>query len=197
MSESTNTVTNMSPQPMLNQFILDRFAYIPHNTLIENDYYAVYNTVLAKVFGVIDGPFVIRPPLPQALRVSTINSITYVVDVNELPIFFLEIKPPLYLDHIDTRIDLDAQMRAAFLALRDLTPIPRIHGVSAIGQKLAFYCMDKATGHISPDYVAPSTVPVRDTVPAERWETDITTEEGYGRFLAVINDVKQMAAALV
>ena len=33
-----------------------------------------------------------------------------------------------------------------------------------------------------------------DTVPAERWDTDITTEEGYQRFMTVISDVKQMAA---
>ena len=51
---------------------------------------------------------------------------------------------------------------------------------------------DKATSSISSNYVAPSTYDVRATVSAERWETDITT----GRFMAVINDAKQMVAAL-
>ena len=36
-----------------------------------------------------------------------------------------------------------------------------------------------------------------DTVPAERWDSDIKMEEGYERFVAVINDVKQMEAALL
>jgi len=56
--------------------------------------------------------------------------------------------------------------------------------------------MDKATGRVDPEYVAPSPVYVADTVPTERWDTDITTEDGYQRFMAVINDVKEMAAAL-
>jgi len=65
-----------------------------------------------------------------------------------------------------------------------------------MAQRLAFYCMDKETGRVDPDYVAPSTNYVTDTVPAERWVTDITTEDGYKRFMTVINDVKEMAAAL-
>jgi hypothetical protein len=87
-------------------------------------------------------------------------------------------------------------MRSRFHALYDITPTPRLHGVSVMGQRLAFYCMDKATGHVDPNYVAPSTNYIVDTVPAERWDTDITTEAGYQRFMAVINDVKEMAAAL-
>ncbi|KAF8335582.1 hypothetical protein F5887DRAFT_609548 [Amanita rubescens] len=182
---------------MLPQRILDQFARIPHNTTIENKYYGVFDKILNKVC-FTDDTFTIEPqyPLPQVVGVPINFVVTYVVQVNDLPIFFLEIKPPLYLDHIYSRVAADAQMRARFRALYNVTPIPRLHGVSVLGQRLAFYCMDKATGHVDPNYVAPSTDIIIDTVPAERWDTDITTEDGYQRFMAVINDVKEMAAAL-
>ncbi|KIL68730.1 hypothetical protein M378DRAFT_157840 [Amanita muscaria Koide BX008] len=183
---------------MLPQRILDQFARIPHNTTIENKYYGVFDKILNKVC-FTDDTFTIEPQyvLPQAVGVPTIDFVvTYVVEVNDLPIFFLEIKPPLHLDHISSRVDADAQMRSRFRALYNVTPTPRFHGVSVMGQRLAFYCMDKATGHVNPNYVAPSNDYMIDTVPEDRWETDITTEEGYQRFMTVINDVKQMAAAL-
>lgn len=183
---------------MLPQRILDQFARIPQNTPIENKYYGVFNQILNKVC-FTDDTFTIEPqyPLPQAVGLPTIDFlVTYVVKVNDLPIFFLEIKPPLHINHISSRVAADAQMRARFYALFDITPTPRLHGVSVMGQRLAFYCMDKATGHVNPNYVAPSTDYIIDTVVAERWNTDITTEDGYQRFMAVINDVKEMAAAL-
>jgi len=68
-------------------------------------------------------------------------------------------------------------MRARFRALYNVTSIPRLHGVSVMGQRLAFYCMDKATGHVNPNYVTLSTDYMIDTLPAERWDTDITMEE--------------------
>ncbi len=186
---------------MLPQHILNEFARIPPTTNIENKYYGVFNKILSKVCFTDEVTFTIVPqypyPFPQVVGVPTINFVvTYVVQVNDLPIFFLEIKAPPYLDHISGRVDADAQMRARLRALYNVTPAPRLHGVSVIGQRLAFYCLDKATGRVDPNYVAPSTDYIIDTVPAERWDTDITTENGYQRFMAVINDVKEMAAAL-
>ena len=93
------------------------------------------------------------------------------------------------------RIDADMHMRARFQALYDVTPMPKLHAICVMGQRLAFYCLDKVAGHITPQYVMPSTEQITDTVPADRWETDITTE-GYQRFMAVIHEVKEMAAAL-
>lgn len=71
--------------------------------------------------------------------------VTYVVEVNNLPVFSLEIKAPLHFDYISSRVDADARMRAKFRALSDIAPTPRLHGVSVMGQRLAIYYMDKAT----------------------------------------------------
>jgi hypothetical protein len=56
--------------------------------------------------------------------------------------------------------------------------------------------MDTAIGHVNPNYVEPSSEHVINTVLAERWDVDITTKDGFQRFMAVINDVRNMAAAL-
>ena len=187
---------------MLPQNILDQFARIPHNTTIENKYYGVFDKILNRVCFTED-TFSIQPqyPLPEfgqaAVGVPAVDFVvTYVVEVDDLPIFFLEIKPLLHTNNISSRVSADTWMRARFRALYKATPTPRLHGVSAMGQRLAFYCMDKAMGHVIPNYVALSTKYVTDTIPAERWETDITTEEGYQKLMEVVNDVKQMAAAL-
>ncbi|KIL64204.1 hypothetical protein M378DRAFT_163447 [Amanita muscaria Koide BX008] len=42
--------------------------------------------------------------------------------MNDLPMFFLEINPLLHLDQISSRVDADAQTRARFLALYNVTP---------------------------------------------------------------------------
>ncbi|KIJ15413.1 hypothetical protein PAXINDRAFT_44540, partial [Paxillus involutus ATCC 200175] len=161
-------------------------------------YYGVFNNILTKVC-FPDNAFTVHPYYlvpPTSIDGPTIDFVvTHVGEAQNPPIFFLEIKPPLYLDHIYSRVDADAQMRARFLALYEDTPTPRLHGVSAMGQRLAFYCLDKTTTLINPHYVAPSTKYIIDTIPAERWDKDITTEEGYKRLMAVIDDVKQMAAA--
>lgn len=178
---------------MLPQHILDRFARIPHDTPIDNEYYGVFSRILHHVC-FPEHHFTIEPryPFPD---LGVIDSVfTYVVGVNDLLVFFLEIKTPLHINLISTRVDTDAEMRARLLALYEDTPTPRLHGVSAMGQRLAFYCLDKATSRLTPHYIAPSSN--TDTVPVERWDTDVTTEDGYQKFMAVINDVKEMAATL-
>ncbi|KIJ06203.1 hypothetical protein PAXINDRAFT_48328, partial [Paxillus involutus ATCC 200175] len=118
----------------------------------------------------------------------------YVVQVKNRPISFLQIEPPLHRTLESYRANADAQMRAKFRELGDLTPRPRLHGVSVMGQNLAFYCLDKDKARIDPTYVAPSTI-YTDTVPEKRWDADITTERGYQALMTVIDDVKQMVQA--
>jgi len=107
---------------MLPQGVLDQFARIPHDTPIKNKYYGVYNKILSRVC-FADDAFTILPqcPPPQTAGLPTIDFvITYVVQVNDLPIFFLEFNLPLYLARISSRVDADAQMKARFRALYNL-----------------------------------------------------------------------------
>ena len=182
------------------QYILDHFARIPDNTTIENKYYGVYNTILDReCFNTAQ--FTVQPqyalPNAQTPGIPPVDFlVTYVVEVNDLPVFFLEIKPPNHREHISTRADADQQIRERFRSLYDLVLIPRLHGISVMGQQLAFYCLHKPSGLVTPEYVAPSAVRLTDTAPKARWDVDVTTEEGYQRFMEVVEYVKQMTLAL-
>ncbi|KIJ15416.1 hypothetical protein PAXINDRAFT_77505 [Paxillus involutus ATCC 200175] len=175
---------------MLPQRILDGFARIPHDPFYDNDYYGEFNDILTKVC-FLDDAFSVHPYylLPHAVNEFPIDPeliVPYVVKVNNQPIFFLDITTPSALDGISGRVDADMHMRTIYRSLYDVTPTPRLHGVSVMGQRLASYCLDKATAHVNPNF----------TQFQQRWDMDITTEEGYQRFMAVIDDVRQMAAAL-
>jgi len=122
---------------------------------------------------------------------------TYVVVLDEKPVFFLEINPPGHVNFISTRIAADTQMRSRFRSFYDVISIPKLHGVSVMGQRLAFYSMEKVTGHMVPEYAQPAENYVTDTVPANRWELDITTEVGHQQLMAVVKRCQSMVAALV
>lgn len=187
---------------MLPQRILDMFARIPPGTTIENKYYGAYDKLLNGVFDTSATDYIVEPQyaLPEAFQAPGVPSVdfvvTYVVALDEQPVFFLEIKPPGHINFVSTRIAADAQMRSRFASFYDVIPMPKLHGISVMGQRLAFYSMERATGHIVPEQVQPAANHVTDTVPANRWELDITTEAGHQQFMAVVDDVKGMVAAL-
>ena len=81
---------------MLPQHILVQSARIPLNTTIQNKYYGVFNKILDRTFNATSDIFSIQPHylLPQAQTYNGETSInfvvTYVVAMDERPIFFLE-----------------------------------------------------------------------------------------------------------
>ena len=104
------------------------------------------------------------------------------------PIFFIEIKPPTHLPSISTRKDAENQVRTRFVQ-RPSTE------VSAIGRQLSYYTYERATGAVEPIVLADSISFVVDTALIERWNTNIL-EEGSAKFLAVVQEIKQMVAIL-
>jgi hypothetical protein len=184
---------------MLPQDILEQFTRIPPDTPFDNKYFGVYNKILNRCF--FEQNFTVEPQylLPPAVDVPPIDFVLtthFEFQRKDVPLFFLEIRPPLHIHYISSRVDVDALMRARLCALYELAPISGVYGICVMGQRFAIYYMNNNSGRITPDYVAPSMECITDTVPASRWETDITTEVGYRKFMEVIGDVKDMAAAL-
>ena len=87
-------------------------------------------------------------------------------------------------------------MRNRFSSFYDVVLTPNLHSISIMGQRLDFYSIEKATGHIVPEHIQPAENYVMDTVPVNRWELDITTEVGHQQFMAIVNNIKGMVAAL-
>ena len=59
-----------------------------------------------------------------------------------------------------------------------------------MGTKLAFYSKH-GNGPVTPPGIVPDPQMVTDTAPIERWDSDILTEEGLQRFMAVVNEIKE------
>jgi len=116
--------------------------------------------------------------------------IAYLVVMGEKSIFFLEINPPGHVNETSSRIAADDLMRDRFGSLFNLAPLPKLHGISVMGQMLALYCLDKATGNVYHEYVSGRWARIMDVVPANTWDSDITTAAGYQRFVEVVKDVR-------
>ncbi|OBZ72880.1 hypothetical protein A0H81_07024 [Grifola frondosa] len=87
-------------------------------------------------------------------------------------------------------------MRDKLRTLSAITSIPRLYGLSVMGTRFAVYTLDRDTGHVEPECIAPGASDVNDTAPQAWWKFDVTTEAGCKRFEEVVGDVKVMSAAL-
>ena len=72
-----------------------------------------------------------------------------------------------------------------------------LHGISALGTKIAFYKFDPDTRYLEPRGVAHDPDFVKDTAPEEWWAFDILEEEGAKKFQDVVENVKEMCSPLL
>jgi hypothetical protein len=71
-----------------------------------------------------------------------------------------------------------------------------LYGISAIGMQLSYYTYDKDSGVVGPTPLPDNPNAVVDTAPVERWDTNIMQEEGRTKFLAMVEEIKQMVRDL-
>jgi hypothetical protein len=168
---------------------------------IENKFYGLYNSILAECFP--STHFTVTPQYTteEAMTGGTGAigfAISYVIEpLNlECPVFFIEIKPPTHLPSLSARKDAENLVRRRFLQLSHLVRVPKLYGVSAIGRQLSYYTYERASGTVEPIALADSTTLVVDTAPIGRWNTNIMEEEGRAKFLAVVEEIKQMVAII-
>ncbi len=181
--------------------IVAKSARLLDTVTIENKFYGLYNTILNECFP--STQFTVTPQYPTveapAGGTGAIDfAISYVIEPLNLdsPIFFVEIKPPTHLPSISARKEAENQVRLRFMQLAHLVRIPKLYGVSAIGRQLSYYAYERASGNVEPVALADSSTSIVDTAPIERWDTNIMEEEGRAKFLAVVEEIKQMVAIL-
>lgn len=135
-----------------------------------------------------------RPTVGQSIDFTTI----FIVESTntQTPIFYVEIKPPGHLNELSKREQADTQMRDRVRELITELRIPKLHGVSAMGARLAFYHYDAATQILEPPAIPRDPIRVNDTAPTARWSVDLLSEEGYKQLVQLTTEVKDMARAL-
>jgi hypothetical protein len=163
---------------------------------IANKFYGFYGSILNECFP--STHFTITPQYAtvEAPAGGSRFAITYVIEPLDLdsPIFFVEIKPPTHLPSMFARKDAENQVRTRFAQLAHLVQIPKLYGVSAMGRQLSYYTYERASGAVEPTALAESASFIMDTAPIGRWNTNIMQEEGRAKFLAVVEEIKQMVA---
>lgn len=111
------------------------------------------------------------------------------VDLNRVPIFFLEVKTARTIGSTSGRADADEQMRLKMAQLFDASPSV-LYGISALGTRLCFYMLDKTTESLTPQVIPRDPTYVNDVAPASRWNADILTDVGYNRFMSFVHEAK-------
>ena len=168
--------------------VLRQFNLVPQNPQ-ESDFHGAYNKLLNFYFPP-DSDFSV---FPQYHRLGSKESIDYVVlfeiFLANRPVFVLELKAPSSIEFISTRAEADEQIRTRLGDLAGHCPLPTLHGVSAIGTKLCFYTIDKATMEMTPQQIARHPTRVNDIAPAHRWDCDILAPGGETRLKAVFQEI--------
>jgi hypothetical protein len=108
-------------------------------------------------------------------------------------VFFVEVKTALAIKNLSARADADDQMRLRLRQLFDQS-LTELHGISTLGTRLCFYCLDKNTESLTPRPIPQNAAYVNDTAPADRWDADILTDDGFNRFMNIVEHVKALAA---
>ncbi|KAF8633625.1 hypothetical protein AX17_004417 [Amanita inopinata Kibby_2008] len=114
------------------------------------------------------------------------------VDFHTQPVFFIEIKTAVAIEHLSERAEADNQLRSRLEHLSNQS-LSELHGLSALGTRLCFYCRDKSTESVTPPLIPRNDEYVNDTAPADRWNMDILTDDGYSAFMNIVERVKALA----
>jgi hypothetical protein len=107
-------------------------------------------------------------------------------------VFFVEVETAQSIK-IQKPVRTDDQMRLRMEQLSDQRRI-ELHGISAFGTRMCFYCLAKNSESVTPPPVPWDFAYVKDVAPADRWDMDILTPDGYNRFVNIVEHVRDRAA---
>jgi hypothetical protein len=156
----------------------------------EKEFYPPYNKLLCTQFPP-DSDFTVAPvTYPISTRESIDFVIEYVVNIDNYPVFILEIKPEKSLDLLSARSNADIQMRKRLLDLQEKCPIDVLNGISAFGNKVAFYSYNKVTRQVLPKLIPENLDTLVDTAPVSRWYNDILSKDTYIHVTNIFDDIK-------
>lgn len=116
------------------------------------------------------------------------------MNLHRIPVFLLEVKTALTITNLSARADSDDQMRLRLRQFFDQS-LTELHGISALGLRLCFYCLEKNSETTTPPSIPRNDAYVNDTAPADRWDADILTDDGYNHFMKLAEHVRVLAVA--
>jgi len=177
--------------------VLIQFQIVPPNP-VEADFHGPYNKLLNTLFPPQSEFTVVPQYLPHSDRGAADYIVLYEIQLRNMPVFVLELKPPNHLDSLSKRHDADAQLRDRMAHLSSHCPLPTLHAVSAIGTRLCFYSLNlhEQTLVIVPRAIPRDPIVLTDTAPADRWALDVLEPAGETKLRAVIQEIIDGCSAL-
>lgn len=177
--------------------LVNLFANVnPH--AMEKEFYPAYNVLLNQVFTFNEG-FVVAPvtePVESRMSIDFTVGYEYVIEENNQPVLFLEIKPAYTITSKANRKSADHQMRERFIQLFERCPIDTLYGISAFGTRICIYHVTRENGIIQPIAIEDHVNIMIDSAPLDRWNIDILNVQGRMQLNGIFNLVKQMCANL-
>ncbi|KAH9954090.1 hypothetical protein BC827DRAFT_1348802 [Russula dissimulans] len=157
-----------------------------------NQYHGPYNKVLNTLFPA-DSDFIVSPNyLPGNIDAGTAFIVSFEVTLRRHPVFMLEIKPPQHLSLRSTQETADKQIRRRLVDLSELTPLPILYGISAVGTRLCFHEFEKASRRTTPRFIPRDPEFATDVAPLGRWDCDVLEADGEQRLRALATHIRGM-----
>ncbi|TFK37792.1 hypothetical protein BDQ12DRAFT_684694 [Crucibulum laeve] len=174
-------------------YIKNAFEIITAGATHEYLFYGPYNTLLNFLFPAEEGYLMsawFRRP-HDGWPVDFTNA--FLVLKSSHPVFFIQVKLPGDYESCSARASADEQMRMCFFDLADDIKLPVLYGASALGTRLRFYTYRSTNKLLSPHLIPEdSEANGSDVAPAELWNLDLFSDEGYTRVMQIVNEVKAM-----
>jgi hypothetical protein len=173
--------------------IIIQFQTVTEIGLIDGSlYYGPYNGLLNVLFPGDEG-FMIVPPHKRPRHPQAIDStMVYVVQHDNHPVFFIEIRPSGHLHKLSDRADADEQMRERFESFTQELSIPKLYGISALGTKICLYKYEVDAQVLFPERIERDPELINDTAPIDRWDFNVLEEDGERRLRELVSEIKQM-----
>ena len=175
-------------------FVTAQFNHVNRFTTHDSEYYGSFNTLLATLFPPTENFQV----APHHIRIkdSIDFAVIFIIKKRKVPVFFLEAKTYVALNHAPSRKEADDVMRYVFLYFVENHPLRKLHGISALGTRFSVYEYHSDTRILTPWRILPDPDVLSDTAPQERWNYDVMTPEGEAKLKQIAEEIKVMAAAL-
>lgn len=156
-------------------------------------WHGAYNKLLNTVFPV-DTDYTVEPQYITEGTGRDSTDFVFVVTMylKRHPVFFLELKAPGKFALTSDRSRSDRQMRQRVLDWEKVLEIPELYGVSAYGTRLAFYKYTKAPRFLAPKRIPSDPDMFNDTAPEDWWSCELTEQEGFERFMAVVSRTREL-----
>ncbi|KAF8589058.1 hypothetical protein K439DRAFT_1529775 [Ramaria rubella] len=174
----------------------------------ESAWYLPWQAVLGALFPFNDDYLVLEDYEPEAFtlteggQLGAIDlTVTYIIEMFNIPIFFVDVKVPDDVEHNITHLNVDAQMQGRCQLFGEIFHgllFPHIYSISAMGTRMAVYKYHLKDGTVDPPVsVIEAKYFCSDPTPRIRWSYNVLSDEGEQKLRELAMEMKALVKKLL